>query len=465
MRSRGAACTGLAAGLALALAAAAAEPAPGASEAAGSERERVAARLAERAEAGEAEAIAALIPLLHDPSSRIRYHAEWGLARAGEPAVPGLVAELRRRRDDEGRARVAGALGRIGLAARAAVPELLAALADPDSRAAGQAACALGSMRAREAVPELAAAYARSRDVSNQREMARALRAIGSDQGARDAKARLVASLAAALERGDASARAAAVEHAAALHRAARDDADNDFPTREELRVLVPGLVAALDDPDPERVAAATRVLALAGRDAAAAAPRLEAFLGDPRTHGPALAALRAIASPEAERILAERRAFEALEARIRSDFSVRDHQGHTRLLPFPVADADSIRLSASFHHPGREPRAPRHVVVALESFSAQPRFAQARELVWIADGSAIRMGGLERSASEAQQGGVIEELSGLLSVREFLAIARARTLRGRIGPVEFSLEESERAALAHFAARIPPAPGVAPSP
>jgi len=66
-----------------------------------------------------------------------------------------LIEAFRERSDDEGRTRVARLIGRIGLTARAAAPQMRQALQDPQTSAAGQAAYALGRMRAREALPDI----------------------------------------------------------------------------------------------------------------------------------------------------------------------------------------------------------------------------------------------------------------------------------------------------------------------
>jgi hypothetical protein len=422
------------------------------------ERERAAAALSDLAEAGVPEAIAALAPLIHDASSKVRYHAEWGLARAGAPAVPFLVGEFRSRSDDEARTRAARLLGRIGLAARAAAPEMRLALRDPQTSAAGQAAYALGRMQVREALPDIVRAYASCRRTPIQAHMARALRDIGSDQAARASKAKLVASLRRDLEGDDPATRAAATRYAAELYRAVRADADDLFPTKAQLRDLVPGLIAGLEDPRAECALDAARALASAGRDAADAAPALARLLGRPPLHNQALSTLRAIGTPEAERIVADRLALEGLEKRIRSDYTILDHLGRTQLFPFRVSGTAErgLRLSARFLYPGREPRWPAYVVIGLESTSPQPRFADRCELVWIADGTPVAAIDLERALSRSQRG-VIEQLSGTLPVRDFLRIARAQRLRARIGSVEFALAGPDLAALAHFAGKIPP--------
>ena len=424
-----------------------------------------AASLSERAALGDADAIAALVPLVHAEDSKVRYHAVWGLARAGAPAVEPLLAGFRARSDDPGRARIARVLGQMGLVAAPAVPALRAALVLPDSQTCGAAAYALGRTRAREALPELVGAYARSRTLSNQRQIARAMREIGSDQSGRRAREALVDSLAVQLAARDPAARAAAVETSAALYRAARRG-DEDLPSGTELRPLVPGLIAALEDPDPAREQAALRALALAGRDARAATPKLAQRLAsepdppDPQTLHAIEEALAAFASPDADRVLAGLAAERALAARIRTRYSIRDHQGQTELLPFRVAgNAErGLQLSLRFLYPGRTPSAPERIIVYLESTSPQVRFEQERSLTWLADGASLAMQPLERSWARGQNGGVIEQLAGALDVDAFRRIARAGSLRARIGDASFVLGEADQQALRHFASRIPTA-------
>jgi HEAT repeat protein len=410
------------------------------------QRRQAAAALAERAATGDSDAIAALVPLLHAPDSKVRYHAEHGLAQAGAPAVPALTREFRRLRDDEARARVARAIGHIGLAAGPAMPEMRSALADPDSRAAGPAAYALGAMRAREALPDLVRAYTRSRNIPIQRQLGRAMASIGSDQSLREAKAALVAGVGRNLDAPDWRVRDAALPYVQHLYRAARDDQHGGFPTREELLPLVPGLVRALGDANPEHRLNAMRALTLAGRGAAPAAAALEGQLADPRTRNQALAALRAIDSPEARASITRHEARTALEKRIRSDYAVHDHQGRTRLLPFPVAGSaqDGVRMEARFLYSGKEPRRPAH-----------------DRIEWLADARPIPMTDIDRTWSRSRIG-VIEQVSATLALEDFLALAQARELRARLGPVEFRLASPDQAALRHFASKIPPPSGPA---
>jgi HEAT repeat protein len=428
------------------------------------ERAQAAAALAARAEHGDAEAMAALLPLLHAPDAKVRYHAAWGLGRVGEPAVPALLREFRRLHDDDARARVAGVLGGIGLAARAAIPDLRGALRDPDSHTAGQAAYALGNLRAREALPDLVDAYATSRTLRNQRKISRGIRRIGSDQAARESKQALVRSVRRDLEAPATTLRAAALPYTERLYHAARDDADYDFPTREELRPLLPGLIRALDDPGPTHALSAMRALALAGHSAPEAAPTLEAWLHDPSTTHQARKALQAIGTPEALRMLQRHEAQQALEKRVRTEYSVEDHQGRTSLLPFQVEGTprDGVRMAARFLYDGRQPRRPERVVVSFESSSETARLEGVSRVEWFADAASISMTDLDRSWSRSKIG-VIERVSGTLALQDFLALARARTLRARLGPVELAVAQGDRAALRHFASKIPGATPASP--
>jgi HEAT repeat protein len=429
------------------------EPTPAA------DRRQAAEALSKRAEAGDRDAIAALVPLLHAPDSKVRYHAYWGLVRAGEPAVAPVLTEYRRLEDDEARARTARVFAGIGLAARAALPEMRRELARPDSAVAGQAAAALGAMRAREALPDLVAAYAASRKLSNQRQMSRAMRRIGSDQAERQAKEQLVEAVRRELEDPRRETRRAALPYAVGLYRTARGDGRYEFPTHEELRPLVPGLLEALEDPDPEIALEAMRGLTLAGVDAAPAASIFARMLDDEATEHAARKALEAIDSPEARDMLARHDARAALERRVRTEYAAADHLSRTRLLPFWVTGGaeDGVRLEARFLTPGREPGRPERVVFTFESYSAESRLEGVEDVEWIADGSHLWMTGVDRSWSRTQLG-VMERLSGALTVEDFLTLADAQRLDVRVGALRLTVPDAERMALRYFAGKIPPA-------
>jgi HEAT repeat protein len=435
-------------------------PAAGSETSNAEEFRAAAAALAARAADGDEDAIVGLVPLLHAPDSRVRYHAEHGLAVAGAPAVPFLIAEFRRVPDDEGRARVARAIGRIGLAARSALPAMRAALADPNAKSTGMAAYALGAMRAREALPDLIHVYATSRTIPVQRHIGRALASIGSDQSLREARSALVASAVRDLEDRDRNARRAAVEYAKHLYHAARDDDGVGFPTREQLRPLVPGLVRALDDPDVKHALNAIRSLRAAGHVADEAVAALDRMLDDPKTRNEALGALRAIDSNEARAAIARLEARAALEKRVREEYAVHDHQGRTRLLPFRVqgSSRDGVRMEVRFLYSGKVPRRPERVVVSFESTSPAFRFEQLELIEWRADARTISMTDVDRTWSKSKLG-VIERISATLPLGDFLTLAHAGAVRATLGPLSFSLAEADRAALRHFAGTIPPPP------
>ena len=70
------------------------------------------------------------------------------LAAAGEPAVPDLLSLLKRTKDDDLKAEIAQTLGRMGSAAGAAVPDLVAML---EAKAPWQRYCAVAALGAMEA--------------------------------------------------------------------------------------------------------------------------------------------------------------------------------------------------------------------------------------------------------------------------------------------------------------------------
>ncbi len=421
-------------------------------------RESAAAALATHAEAGDAAAIAALIGLLDAARSKIRYHASWGLARAGAHAVPALRAEFGRETNDARRAKIAQTLGRIGLAARSAAPEMIAALDEPHSETAPRAAYALGRMRVREALPHLVKTYAAVRRLPSQREIMAAIDAIGSDQSARHARESLVTSVVADLESADADIRGATLDYVVDLLRKVQSHAPRDLPTDRELAAIVPILEDALGDPELDTLQV-VRALGFAGGDRSPAVSQLEAMLTNPELAGEVERTLASIATPEAKRILADRAGRAAREKRIRSEYSVGDHQGRMRLLPFQVfgQGADGVRMETRFLYSGDQVRRPTHVVIYFESYSPEPRFEKLSAVEWDADGTRIVMSELDRRQSSSTLG-VIEHISGVMPVAAFQALVGAARLEARLARVRFEITGADLAALRHFASKIPPA-------
>jgi len=116
----------------------------------------------------------------------------------------------------------------------------------------------------------------------------------------------------------------------------------------------------------------------------------------------------------------------------------------------------DGVRLEARFLTPGREPSRPERVVITFESYSAELRLEGVNEVEWLADGARVRMTDVDHSRSSTQLG-VMERLSGALSVEEFLTLAEAQHLEALVGTLRITFPETERTALRHFASKIPP--------
>ncbi len=93
-------------------------------------------------------ALAALGRATTDSFDKVRNTAVEALSKIGPAAVPILIACLEEHEVDEVRTLAARALGLIGYRARAAIPNLIAALSDPSPNVRGSAAKALGNVRA-----------------------------------------------------------------------------------------------------------------------------------------------------------------------------------------------------------------------------------------------------------------------------------------------------------------------------
>jgi HEAT repeat protein/lysophospholipase L1-like esterase len=99
-----------------------------------------------------------LMAAVSDPRTDVRWRAVWAIGRIG-PAAGGAVPTLRAAlADPDVRWRAAEALGGIGSGAVGAVPDLVALLGDPSSNVRWRAATALGAIGARDAAPALAKA-------------------------------------------------------------------------------------------------------------------------------------------------------------------------------------------------------------------------------------------------------------------------------------------------------------------
>jgi len=111
--------------------------------------------LAARLDADQRQALVVeFAELLDDPDAAVGMSAGAGLVRLGEAAVEHLRGRLA---EEPHRRQALGVLGAIGPAAKAALPELMAALADADDVCAEEAAVAVAEIggEAADAVPEL----------------------------------------------------------------------------------------------------------------------------------------------------------------------------------------------------------------------------------------------------------------------------------------------------------------------
>ena len=426
------------------------------------ERDAGAEALSKAAAEGRLEAIVALVPVVTDSNDGVRHHAFHGLARAGESAVQPLLDAYRASDDEEFRFQVAAIMGQIGPAARPAIPELRSALNEPDSKLAPRAAGSLGKIGAHEAIPDLIDLYAATRRTGTLGQVSLAFRNLGTDQAMRRSKERLVARLVEELDSPDPSVRGSAVKFADTLYRQTESDGSYDFPTLEQLRPLIPGLVRAVGDTEAEAQLQAIRAIERAGADAAEAAYALGRQLDRDDLRASAMKALAALDTAESLALRDERLELEALEKRVRIEFSIADHQGRVSLLPFWVTGSieDGVQLSARFTYRGRTPRRPEYVVLLFESYAPQVRLEGVSEIPWqVAAGPGavrkIETREIERARASWKRG-EIEKLSGVVTLDEFLAIAYAERASARLGPLELVIPEAQLAALRHLAGKIP---------
>jgi len=398
------------------------------------ERDAGAEALSKAAAEGRLEAIVALVPVVTDSNDGVRHHAFHGLARAGESAVQPLLDAYRASDDEEFRFQVAAIMGQIGPAARPAIPELRSALNEPDSKLAPRAAGSLGKIGAHEAIPDLIDLYAATRRTGTLGQVSLAFRNLGTDQAMRRSKERLVARLVEELDSPDPSVRGSAVKFADTLYRQTESDGSYDFPTLEQLRPLIPGLVRAVGDTEAEAQLQAIRAIERAGPDAAEAAYALGRQLDRDDLRASAMKALAALDTAESLALRDERLELEALEKQVRIEFSIADHQG--------------------------TPRRPEYVVLLFESYAPQVRLEGVSEIPWqIAAGPGavrkIETREIERARASWKRG-EIEKLSGVVTLDEFLAIAYAERASARLGPLELVIPEAQLAALRHLAGKIP---------
>jgi HEAT repeat protein len=232
--------------------------------------------------AAAAPAVPVLVEVLRDPDPRIRWFAIEALAVIGpaaKAAVPALIEALRSpdvavaggvrgnggfffNGMDEGPIRLiaAEALGRIGPEAKAAIPDLIAAMKGPDSRVRAEAARALGGIGpdAVPAIPELVRVLMRGRPGQATQWSQTSLAEIG---------AAAIPALLEVLRNNDPDARGAAMETLGML--------------KTKAAAELPQLIAGLNDPSPRVRAAAAQAVVEVGPESAAVIAALAAALKD----------------------------------------------------------------------------------------------------------------------------------------------------------------------------------------
>ncbi len=255
-----------------------------------------------------ATAVPLLIRTLHDPEPRIRWFAIEALALIGptaKAAVPALIEALRSKdvaaagiirgigmfmfgEMDDGPIRLiaAEALGRIGPDAKAAIPDLIAAMGDPDSRVRAEAARALGGIGpdAAAAIPDLVRLLTRSHPAPAAEWAKESLTQIGTPA---------VPALLEVLRNDDPGACIAAIEALGKL-------GPRSSPS-------LPRLIACLHDPSPRVRIAAARTLGEIGPEDAAVIPDLIDAIKDPDDEVSAAAcdALARLGKPAVPAVLA----------------------------------------------------------------------------------------------------------------------------------------------------------------
>ena len=239
-----------------------------------------------------APAVPLLIRTLCDPDLRIRWFAAESLAligQAAKPAVPALIEALRSQdvavagelrgngtfmfgamEDAPIRLIAAEALGRIGPGAKAAIPDLIAAMSGPDSRVRSEAARALGAIgpEAALAIPELVRLLTRGPlRVRSMRRGYVALTAQWSQDALVQIGAAAVPALLELLRDNDPEVRIAAIETLGKLETKAT--------------AAIPQLIADLNDTEPRIRTAAAQALGGIGEENAAVIAAMVARLND----------------------------------------------------------------------------------------------------------------------------------------------------------------------------------------
>jgi TonB family protein len=132
---------------------------------------------------------------------------------------------------------------------------------------------------------------------------------------------------------------------------------------------------------------------------------------------------------------------------------------GSVELRPMRVSDAPPVTLAAVFVYKGERLSAPpAQVSLALRTWSAAPRYAAVREVVFVLDGSREIAAGPVLHQQADTVGGVVETIALRMPVEVFLRVANAARAAVRFGATTVALDDEALEALRDFASRMTPA-------
>jgi TonB family protein len=132
---------------------------------------------------------------------------------------------------------------------------------------------------------------------------------------------------------------------------------------------------------------------------------------------------------------------------------------GSVDLRPMRISDAPPVTLAAVFVYKGERLTAPpAQVSVALRTWSAAPRYAAVREVVFVLDGSREIAAGPVLHQQADTVGGVVETIALRMPVEVFLRVANAARAAVRFGATAVTLDDEALEALRDFASRMAPA-------
>lgn len=128
-------------------------------------------------------------------------------------------------------------------------------------------------------------------------------------------------------------------------------------------------------------------------------------------------------------------------------------------LIPADVWASRSLRLQTEFSASGLLARRPELITISITASDKTSPYREDHGLSLVADGLPIT---LEPAGYDGttRKGLLVEYMWVKLATPAFLAMSRAKTLTGTIGPTTFSLTPEQLADLREFATHLPPEKG-----